>query len=272
MEKAMTAEERMALLRKKAGLTTAECSSAAYSSEEKAKRYNGRAGNLEGHDCPKCLNKGHTMMIKDGYEYMVECECMEIRRNAQRLKNSGLEDMVAENTFDAFEVKTRFQETMKAMALEFCNEGKGWFFIGGQPGSGKTHICTAITKDFMDKGKAAIYMLWLDEVTNLKAIKMNDEDYERAINRLKTAPVLYIDDFFKTQDGRAVTAADVHIAFEILNYRYNNKGLVTIISSEKSLHDLIDIDEALGSRVYQKCGKFRISIGRDPNKNYRLKG
>lgn len=265
------------MLQKRAGLSTKECSSTTFSSEERARIYNSRPGVLTGYDCPICKNKGNTMEIINGYEYMVECKCMEIRRNEQRLKNSGLADMVDKNTFEAFEVKAKHQATMKEMALAFCKEEKGWFYIGGQPGCGKTHICTAMVKAFMDKGRAALYMLWLDEATNLKAIKTTNgdgsaEEYEKAINRLKVAPVLYIDDFFKTQDGRAVTAADVNIAFEILNYRYNNRGLITIISSEKSLHDLIDIDEALGSRVYQMCGKYKMSIGKDPNKNYRLKG
>lgn len=257
------------MLRQRAGLQV-DCKP--LTSEERAEGYNSRAGSFTGYDCQKCRNKGNRMEIRDGAEYMVECECMDIRRSQARLERSGLADMIEENTFEKFETRAKHQAVMKDMALEFCKDEKGWFYIGGQPGCGKTHICTAIVKDLMDKGHAALYMLWLDEATNLKAIKLNEEEYEKAINRLKTTPVLYIDDFFKTQDGRAVTAADVNIAFEILNYRYNNKGMITIISSEKSLHDLIDIDEALGSRIYQKCGKYKLTIGRDANKNYRLRG
>lgn len=62
------------------------------------------------------------------------------------------------------------------------------------------------------------------------------------MHELKMVYVFYIDDFIK----ETVTDADINIAFELLNARYNDHEKLTIISTEKS------IDEALGSRIYER--------------------
>ena len=86
--------------------------------------------------------------------------------------------------------------------------------------------------------------------------------------------VLYIDDLFKIgkgQDGRKQrpTSADVNLAFEILNYRYNKPTCITIISSELYAEDILDIDEAIGSRIYERA-KI-VNISNDRAKNQRIK-
>lgn len=80
--------------------------------------------------------------------------------------------------------------------------------------------------------------------------------------------MLYIDDFFKTQQGTNVTPADVKLAFELLNWRYI-KNKITIFSSERFIQDIMNIDESL-SRIFEKA-KIRVSIKADKNRNYRLK-
>lgn len=201
---------------------------------------------------------------------MKECPCMATRQSIWLVERSGLKDQLDKCTFDNYNAKSDWQKYIKVKATEFLKETEKWFFIGGQVGCGKTHICTSITGELIKAGKSSVYMLWIDEVTKLKAIKMDDVGYNQAVNRFKGAKVLYIDDFFKTERGKRPTTADINIAFEILNYRYNNKDLVTIISSENTCDDILDIDEATGSRIYQKCGEYKISVGQDKKKNYRL--
>ena len=225
---------------------------------------------MQGYNCPVCKNKGNVMVIQNGYEYMAECECMEVRRAQWRLESSGLADVAQRYRFDTFRTEKKYQQTMKDMALAFCEAGTGWFYIGGQAGSGKTHICTAIANAFMEQGKAVRYMIWLDEVTRLKAMKTDEEGYAKEIMSWKRPQVLYIDDFFKTRNGAMPTDADVNTAFELINARYNDKNLITIFSGERTMQEVIDIDEALGSRIYQRCGKYKLSIGRGREKNYRL--
>ena len=65
-----------------------------------------------------------------------------------------------------------------------------------------------------------------------------------------------------------ITEADINIVYEIVNYRYNNH-LPLIISTEKTLDDLISFDEAVGSRLIEMCrGHIIVFEGR--KLNYRL--
>jgi hypothetical protein len=106
----------------------------ALSCEERMALYNSRRGDLTGYDCPICRNKGFVFLMKDGYEYTMECECMEKRRGKWRLKRSGLQDMAERYRFETYEAKTSWQKSILAAAECFCEEREGWFYIGGQVG------------------------------------------------------------------------------------------------------------------------------------------
>ena len=88
-------------------------------------------------------------------------------------------------------------------------------------------------------------MKWRDDSTVIKASIKYADAYAGLVEPLKEAPVLYIDDFLKTNSGEP-TVADINLAFEIINARYNRKDLVTIISSEYYIGDLLEIDQAVG--------------------------
>ena len=99
------------------------------------------------------------------------------------------------------------------------------------------------------------------------------------MKELKKTDVLYIDDLFKGgkgEDGKykPPTAADINAAFEIINYRYNNPELVTIISSERTLVELNDIDEAIAGRIAERSKEsgYCINLKPDKKRNWRMKG
>lgn len=232
-------------------------------------------------NCRKCDNRGATAEIVQqyGYDYIVhrECECMEIRRAIRRMKASGLEKFVKSHTFDTFRVDEPWQKFIYDKAKSYMAEGleQGrWFYAGGQPGCGKTHICTAIARQVLYK-YPLVYMMWENESKALKGLVTEPGEYAREISKYKGCRVLYIDDLFKpTKDDfgkvKNPTAADVKLAFEIINYRYINQ-LPTIISSEWAIGALADIDEATASRIAERCGEYQIIVDRDRNKNQRFK-
>lgn len=250
-----------------------------------ADNYNASVGNLnavDGHNCDKCNNRGYTQAVerRNGMVYspMQECECMQIRSALHRIRVSGLESSIKRCTFDAFVERADWQRSMKTSALDYCRAGaKGghWFFAGGAVGCGKTHICTAIAGELL-KSMPLHYMVWTSESTRLKAVINEADEYGPAVHKLKTVDALYIDDFFKPavdRDGRSVppTPADIRLAYDIINHRYINH-MPTIISSERYLTELIDIDGAVGSRIYEKAKRYCVTIKRDGRKNYRLEG
>ena len=123
----------------------------------------------------------------------------------------------------------------------------------------------------MKKGYDVRYMLWRDAATTLKADSMRDAAaYSREIEPMKTVRVLYIDDFFKTGGGRPPTVMDVNLAFEIINARYNTDGLITIVSTERSLDELMRIDEATASRIYERTKQNRNFYNLAGKQNWRM--
>lgn len=248
--------------------------------QEDCDEWNKRPGELTGYDCPECLNRGGSYVVRDEYILFRECKCKLTRGNILRAQQSGLWESLKESTFKNFIATEQWQIDMKRLASNFLESSQsdgGWLFIGGQVGSGKTHLCTAVVGKLLTMGKTARYMRWRDDVVQLKASVNDDEEYGEIINPFKTADVLYIDDFFKTSKDeygkyKCPTAGDINVAFELLNYRYVNKNLITLITSERSIDDLIDIDEAVGSRIYQMTKNYCMTIPADKKKNYRLFG
>ena len=56
-----------------------------------------------------------------------------------------------------------------------------------------------------------------------------------------------------------------------VNHRYLDANKVTIISCEYESNQLLDIDEATGSRIIEKCKAFLVNVTRNRDKNYRLR-
>ena len=148
------------------------------------------------------------------------------------------------------------------------------FFIGGQSGSGKSHLCTAIARELLYAGYEVRYSVWRDESVRLKAVIGDDKQYQSLIDQLKNIDVLYIDDFLKVPIGRdesKPTSADLALALEIINNRYN-ANRITILSSEWNIKDIIGFDEALGGRIYEMSGSdFCLNIKKDRKRNYRTR-
>lgn len=242
----------------------------------KVEQYNQSSGSLneaDGYNCHICKNKGFISRFDEVHkcEICVECKCRKIRATLRRAKRSGLGNVLTDCTFDKFEVHDDWQKSIKETAQKFCmDDNAKWFYIGGQVGCGKSHICTAICGHYMKTGHEVLYMLWAEESKRLKAM-VNDVSYHDTIGQYKSVDVLYIDDFLKVKSGESPTPADINLAFEIINHRLvENK--ITIISSEKTLDEVMEYDEATMSRIYQKTGIYKIGIGKDRSKNYRLRG
>ena len=243
--------------------------------QQKVDWYNNTVGHLndeDGYNCNVCKNKGFIDTLGAGNcEVFVKCKCMKTRETLRRARQSGLGDILTEFTFDKYIATDEWQIYTKTKAQEFCkNDDAHWFYIGGQVGSGKTHICTAIAAHYIKAGKEVKYMLWSEEAKKLKAL-VNDIGYQDEIAVYKNADVLYIDDFLKVRNGETPTNGDINLAFEIINHRLLSKDKITIISSEKTLDELLDYDEATMSRISTKSGTYKINIGKDRSKNYRLK-
>jgi DNA replication protein DnaC len=222
------------------------------------------------YDCEECEDVGFIFIEQDGYQAAKKCKCQIDKENLKRITQSGLEDNLKRCNFENFIATEEYQKHMLNMAKEFINQSEfPFFFIGGQVGSGKTHVCTAISRHYLDKKYSVAYKTYDNVIRNLKA-NVNDSLYDKIMYKLQNVEVLYIDDLFKTGKTERPTDADIRHMFNLVNHRYIKKA-ITIFSSERNIDEIIDIDEGLGSRIKQSTGKFCLSVKNGQGRNYRLK-
>lgn len=204
----------------------------------------------------------------------------EKERSLLRLENSGLAESMKMYTFANFDIKEEWQRKMFDMCKHFVRQNEKWLYISGQPGCGKTHLGTAVAAHYLNKGYPTRYTTFQMLTVKLRSKANDEEAYSALMDEYGGVKVLYIDDFFKPKDetdrsGRRYkappTVSDITHAFELINMRLV-KGGITIITSERSLEEILSIDEALGSRIKQKCGEYTLDIERKQGRNYRLKG
>lgn len=189
-----------------------------------------------------------------------ECACVERARSRKRLRDSGLENLAARCRFDNFDTRTKWQAGIRETAQEYLREAKHMsFFISGQSGCGKTHLCTAICNELIEKGGRLRYFQWVRDGTRLKRLVNEGPGYEEEIRELIRIPFLYIDDLFKQE----LTAADIRLAYEILNGRCI-AGRPVILSSEHNLNYIRQArdgeGEAIAGRIFESCGRGRYCI------------
>ena len=213
-------------------------------------RKNGISPEKSYFECPDCEDRGYTVTRSATGELMTRsCPCQIRKDNQRRIERSGLAGLLESCTLETYQTAETWQKQ-----------------AGGNPGSGKTHLCTAICGKLMEAGLPVWYMQWRADIPSIKA-KVNDAElYEDAVGKLKTIRVLYIDDFLKGN----VTEADRNIAFEILNARYIKPECATIISSERTIGQILDWDEAIGSRIAERSKGFTMSVT-GSGKNWRLR-
>ena len=221
--------------------------------------------------CNKCRD---MLFIIQSDGTAKECECRSLRIAEEKLKASGVSEEFRKKTFENFDYEKSIEVMEAFMKAKSYSKNfekirvtrKNSVMFIGQVGSGKTHLAIAISNVLLDKGIGVIYMPYRDSITNLKQSILNAENYQREINKYKNAQVLLIDDLFKGD----VTASDIKTMYEIINYRYF-KSLPIITTSEKSVDDLIEIDEAIGSRLYEMSKNYVAEmVGK--NLNYRIYG
>lgn len=242
--------------------------------EMEAKSYNDKEETAGLVDCPKCKNKGWIMKVvftdiyNDYTTCVTECECMSKRKILRKAQNSGLGDYL-DKRFNDYIATEDWQKNIKNKAIEYCkSENDYWFVTLGQSGAGKTLISSIIANYLLLKQeKTVIYITWTDFISKLKRDMMSDnsDDVSNYLDEIKKVEVLYIDELLKKYNE-----TDLKYIIEIINYRYTN-NLKTIISSERNVDELLDIDEATVGRMIEKADRFIINIPKDKKKNYRLR-
>lgn len=240
--------------------------------QEKVKYEKEQKGDLnleDGYDCPICMNRGDLPEIKrEPFVRIVSvpCECRKIRTSIKSLKYSGLSPDVINNAkFDNYKTTYEWQKTVKALVYDYIKniDKKYWFYLGGQSGSGKTTIMTALFKHLIiEYHLTGKYMVWNSEIKALTSeMRRNSDIYIDRMHELRTCDLLYIDDLLKLSVNEQ---AEFSIFYDIINARYNNNK-ITIITSEKSIDKLENLNDemaAIVGRINEKAnnGKYVLAL------------
>lgn len=233
--------------------------------------YDEGSGRFGYFDCTVCDNRGIlSERDENGYWISRECQCMAGRRNLLRIRKSGLGRLVERCTFERYETGEQWQAHARERAMAYLHsEDDRWLYFAGQPGCGKTHLCTAVCSALIEQGKDVLYVLWRELVHELLGLQYRPEEYRTRMEQLRQVEVLYIDDFLKIMDKNAA-GRELTIAFEVINARYNMDKR-TIISTELFDTELLALDQALGSRMIERAKGNIIQIQRGTDRNFRLR-
>lgn len=235
--------------------------------------YNESEGNLneeDGIDCELCKNKGWIQYYKDGYVMTRQCYCEAKRKTYRRAMRSGLGEYL-KKTLDDYQTNAPWQETLKGITKEYItnhSQDNVWMMACGQSGSGKTLLCSIVANHLLfNEAREVMYVTWTDFISKLKRDMMGDKTNKVSeyLEEVKKCEVLFLDETLKKY-----TETDLKYLIEIINYRYTNNKK-TIITSERILDELLDIDEATFGRAVEKCEGYLMNIPKDRCKNYRLR-
>ena len=225
--------------------------------------------------CEICKDKEY-IFVDDAVKF---CKCREVRLAKERLERSGIADRVDKNTFKTYKVKNEQQNTGRNICIDYIKDfnKEKTLLLQGQVGSGKTHLAIATCNKLLEK-YAVKYMSYTKDINELK-FNMTDTDfYNKKLDDYRNTTILFIDDLFKGFEKGDYSRArtELRIMYDIINYRYDNKKAM-IITTELSISQLLELDEALASRIVEMTNnsdlntKYRFEFkGRELN--YRIFG
>lgn len=223
--------------------------------------------------CPLCQDQeGQFYRDANNLEYWRDCECVLKRRSERLIQSSKITQEFQKKSFGNFSREGKAEVIKQAFdsayqyVLDFNrirNDRHNSIALLGNPGSGKTHLLMAISNNLIKRGVEVIYFPWVEGFNELK------DDFKRLderVRRLQHAEVLYIDDMFK---GREPTPLQKEQLFAIINFRYLEHKPI-LISSERDIAEMCEIDEGIGSRINEMCREYKVILNGGIELNYRL--
>lgn len=235
------------------------------------------------YECPICKDSGLIFCEKTDkygniYPAAKQCECTKRKIQQQKIESANISQLFRNSTFFNFKTETKQQEFVKKMAVEFYRQGidesldkaqrANAMLLFGQVGSGKTHLAVSALNNFMANGYDVRYKNYKDLVRSLSQSAMDKEEYSKEMGDCIKTQVLLIDDLFKSNNKAEITPAQIKYMYEIVNNRYE-ANMLTIFTSEKTVEYMLDVDEAIASRIVQMTQK-RYLLSMKGIQNYRL--
>lgn len=240
------------------------------------------------YECKKCNDVGsYIVKMKRGYfigeveqeeEIYQECECRKQKKINRLVASSAITDEFQKMGFGNYQTdcKDVVVKKMKDTAFQYYDsfhDIKGTrqnsIALIGQPGVGKTHLLMAVANNLITR--KMIPVMYFPYVDVIKEMQANQLAKEHVITeRAKNVAVLFIDDLFKPSGDRPPSSWQQEKMYEIINHRYLNYKPM-LISSELGFGELVTINEALGSRIFEMCEGYAVHAKKDFRLNHRTR-
>lgn len=221
------------------------------------------------YDCPYCEDTGYIELIDQeasrDYNYKIvrleKCQCLIDAEKQHRLnrlfRTAQLTKTMHRQTFDNFRLEYysniamkngyTYKQIMKYnrdIAKEFVedvisgkNEHKG-LFLQGDPGVGKTFLCSAIANKLIKNQMPVLYLPFVDFLYQLRdTFGSSDEKMDELIGAAKTVDVLILDDL----GSENISDFSQEILFTLLNARTLVENKPVVLSSNYTIEELEDV-------------------------------
>lgn len=246
------------------------------------------------YSCPKCKDKGGWVEERkseinyigsDGKKHpmrnqvWVDCSCAKQRKLERLINGSHITPEFQKMRFENFVgegLDTKILNMAKKAKqyydefAEIRNTPKNGIALLGQPGIGKTHLLMAISNNLMLKRQVPV--MYFPFVTMTSEMRANQFEKEETITQqAKEIDVLFIDDLYKPAAGKPKASEWEQLKmYDIVNYRYLNRKPI-LLSCELDPAQLLAIDEATGSRLFEMTEDYTVSVPKDFRLNYRTR-
>ena len=183
--------------------------------------------------------------VDDRRVMSIECACGKLSARRTSLlwpfleSYASLRGELLHKSFDNFKLRSGLPGLAQALeaSKKFSNQPKGWLFVSGRPGIGKSHLAAAIANQMIQKRKLVLF-LNVPELLSFLRAGFGDRhngapDFEKRLQTIREFPTLILDDWGAHSD---TPWADEQL-YLILNYR-TEYVLPTVITTNLPLQEL----------------------------------
>lgn len=119
--------------------------------------------------------------------------------------------------------------------LHWVKNPKNFLVFCGTPGVGKTYLCAALCKEYLDLKKPIYYLSERQFFNRLRSVIQKDWDYEYEIKKISEYPFVMIDDIGSSQ----MTEWQKEVLFSLVDWR-SKTNFPTVLTSNIFIKDMAE--------------------------------